>query len=289
MLSRLSARAIFKPQSFFGLSFTRPASAEVAVTEPKPEEKKFIESSYVDFDPSIPVTKLNDDHVPLPSPFNGPERDLVNFPKIARLENTSPCRMIFIPEEWFKFMYPKLGVCGPYTLGIGLMAMLVSKEIYIVDDAEFKHTLAFFTWAYIIAKSGLGKKLVDWNNSLREGEADRMRAFRKQNEQDRIDAIEHEKKEQWRQDGKKILFQAKKEGIALQMEAAYRENVMNLYNQVKKRLDYQVEVGKIESRVRQQFMVEWVVRSVQDAIAAQPEKETLKKCIADLNSLAAKA
>ena len=54
-------------------------------------------------------------------------------------------------------------------------------------------------------------------------------------------------------------------------------------------MDYQVEVGKIESRVRQQFMVEWVVKNVQAAIASQPEKETLKKCIADLNLLAAKA
>ncbi|XP_065202414.1 ATP synthase subunit b, mitochondrial-like [Planococcus citri] len=289
MLSRLSARAIFKPQSFFGLSYARPASTEVVKTEEQPAEKKFIESSYVDFDPEKPVTQLKADYIPLPSPFHGPERDLVNFPKPVRLENTSPCRMVFIPEEWFKFLYPKLGVAGPYTLGIGIMATLISKEFYLIDDAEFKHTVAFFIWIYIFAKSPLGKMAADWNASLGKEESDRMRNFRKQNEKDYTDAIDHEKKEQWRQEGKKLLFQAKKEAIALQLEAAYRQNIMNLYQQVKKRLDYQVEVGKIESRVRQQFMVEWVVRSVQDAIAAQPEKETLKKCISDLNLLAAKA
>lgn len=60
-----------------------------------------------------------------------------------------------------------------------------------------------------------------------------MRKFRSDNEQDRVDAINHEKKEQWRQEGKKLLFLAKKEAIGLQLEATYRENIMNLYNQVK--------------------------------------------------------
>lgn len=289
MLSRLSARAIFKPQSFFGLSYARPASTEVAKTEAAPVEVKFVESSFVDFDPSKPVTKLNDDNVPLPSPFDGPERDLVNFPKPVRLAETAPCRLVFIPEEWFKFLYPKLGVSGPYTLGIGIAAYLISKEIYLIDDAEFKHTVAFFAWVYVLAKSGLGKKFADWNASLLEEEATDMRNWKQRNVQERVDAIAHEKKEQWRQEGKKILFQAKKDAIGLQLEAAYRQNMINLYNQVKRKLDYQVEVGKIEARVKQQYMVEWIVKSVQDAIASQPEKETLKKCIADLNLLAAKA
>ncbi|XP_065211808.1 ATP synthase F(0) complex subunit B1, mitochondrial-like [Planococcus citri] len=137
MLSRLSARAIFKPQSFFGLSYARPASTEVVKTEEQPEK---------------PVTQLKADYIPLPSPFHGLERDLVNFPKPVRLENTSPCRMVFIPEEWFKFLYPKLGVAGPYTLGIGIMETLISKEFDLIDDAEFKHS---------VAKSPLGKMAAD--------------------------------------------------------------------------------------------------------------------------------
>ena len=73
-----------------------------------------------------------------------------------------------------------------------------------------------------------------------------MRAFRQTNEQDRIDAIEHEKKEQWRQEGKKILFQAKKEAIGLQLEAAYRQNLMNLYQQVQynDRLHLSINLGE---------------------------------------------
>lgn len=36
-------------------------------------------------------------------------------------------------------------------------------------------------------------------------------------------------------------------------------------------------------------MVDYVINKVKEAIAAQSEKETLRKCIADLNLLAAKA
>lgn len=46
------------------------------------------------------------------------------------------------------------------------------------------------------------------------------------------EAIEAEKKEQWRAEGALLLMDAKKENIALQLEAAFRERAMNVYNEV---------------------------------------------------------
>lgn len=54
-------------------------------------------------------------------------------------------------------------------------------------------------------------------------------------------------------------------------------------------MDYQVEVAKIDARIKRQYMVEWTINKVKQAITPEHEKEALKKCIADLDILAARA
>jgi F-type H+-transporting ATPase subunit b len=100
-------------------------------------------------------------------------------------------------------------------------------------------------------------------------------------------AIKDEQHAQWQTDGQKILIEAKKENVALQLESEFRRRQMQVFNEVKRRLDYQLEQVNIQRRLQQKHMVDWVVNNVVKSISPQQEKDMLAKCISDLKGLSA--
>lgn len=208
----------------------------------------------------------------------------VGFQRPIRGLEAAPVRCGFIPEEWFQFFYKKTGVTGPYVFGFSLFTYLASKEIYVMEHEHYNGISFAALLIIIIKKFGpVVKKSLD-------DQVDKLEAEMDQNRIDQItaadEAIEHEKTEQWRADGQLLLNDAQKENVALQLEAAYRERLAQVFNEVKRRLDYQVDIQLVERRVKQKHLVNWVSSKVLGSITPDQDKETISKCIADLGAMA---
>ena len=221
------------------------------------------------------MVTLNDD--------KDPARDLVNFPRPKAIKYAEGTRLFFLPDSWFRALYPKIGVTGPYTLTLGLLSFLLSKEL-IVWEEEMQIGLSMcIVLGVAMQKFGpqVHKSLqqatdtYDWLWYRWRGDA-----IARLNEY--IDAI---KKNQSSLDGQSILFEAKKENLALQTEAEYRRRLVAVHNEVKRKLDYQVASDQARQRFEQNHMVNWILKSVEDAVSRQSEKEILTKCIGDLKAL----
>ncbi|CAH0731310.1 unnamed protein product, partial [Brenthis ino] len=211
-------------------------------------------------------------------------RDEKNFPRPVRATEPGKVRLGFIPEEWFQFFHSKTGVTGPYTFGVGLTTYLFSKEIYVMEH-EYYTGLSIFLMVYY-ASTKFGPKLAVWLDKEVENVEKEWNEGRVQTLKSLEEAIAGEKEAQWRAQGQELLIEAKKENVLLQLEAAYRERMMNAYLEVKRRLDYQLEKTNVERRIAQKNMVDWIVTNVTKAITPDQEKQALDRCIADLAALA---
>lgn len=84
----------------------------------------------------------------------------------------------------------------------------------------------------IYAVKKFGPAMGNWLDKEVEKVDLEMNAGRTESIQAAKDAIAVEKKEQERAAASKMLFDAKRENVALQLEAAYRANLLKVYNEV---------------------------------------------------------
>lgn len=84
------------------------------------------------------------------------------------------------------------------------------------------------------------------------------------------------------------IYEAKRENLLLQQEAEYRRRLMEVYQEVKRKLDYQVAIEDAKKNFTRKHLVNWVIDNVNKNVNADLEKAVLKQCVLDLKVLSEK-
>jgi len=258
-------------------------AAPAPTTETSTEKKASIWDKFGEI--YVPSRKIQ----PMPKDFKEfPERDTVNFPHDVLKMWPNKVRLGFIPDSWFLFFYRKTGVTGPYLFGWGLVTFMLQKEILVLEPG-WKHLPPLLILLFFAHKFA-GAPLNRWLDSEMNKQLDAKEKWRNDQQDDLKDAIQTEK---YLQDCYRsmipLMYEAKRENVHLQLEASYRDRVHQVYQEVKRRMDYLAESEEAKRRFEQRHMVQWIVDQVKKSITDQFEKNYLNQCIVDLKSLSKSA
>jgi len=219
-------------------------------------------------------------------PHDAPERDFVNFPPLRVPEQAGKVRVGLVPDEWFKAMYDKTGVCGPYILFWGAVATMLSKEIFVywADTAE---QLVFLT--SVIAISKLYGKQIGQFLDREADKANKAEVADLENQTREIDEkIQANQALETLPEANQIIHAAKREAVDLQLEAAFRQRLAQVHQEVKRRLDYQVAVQGVYKRVEREQAINFILGQVNKSIGPAQEKESFQSGLNTLKALSKK-
>jgi len=219
-------------------------------------------------------------------PHDAPERDMVNFPPRRQPVNPGKLRIGLVPDEWFQFMYNKTGVTGPYILFWGGLTTLLSKEYFVpwVDTPEHLVFLGVLVAVSKLYGPNIGAMLDKLSTQKDQAYVNELKDSTKH-----IDAqIAENAALKSLPEANTLIHAAKRENIHLQLEAALRQRLAAVYNEVKKRLDYQVALQNVHKRVEREQAISYILDGVQKSIGPAQEKEAFASGLNQLKLLSQK-
>lgn len=219
--------------------------------------------------------------------YTNPERDLKNFPVEVPPEFNPPTRMIIFPDSWWANLYPKMGTSGPYVLSVGGILTLFGKE-YILMDHTMAEAYAFAAGTFFIwykARDFIIKTNTEGSKEMNDANWNTPKAVAKK---EYADAIQNMETAIWQEEGQKYLYEAKREGVDLQLEAVYRQRLAEARSEIKKRLDYQLAKETAVKNFEHNYMTRWIIDGVVKGITPEQEKASIAQCLGDLKVIAAR-
>jgi F-type H+-transporting ATPase subunit b len=82
------------------------------------------------------------------------------------------------------------------------------------------------------------------------------------------------------------LADARKDIVNMALETAYRERMKQMYEAVKRRLDYQVALQNARKDFERTNMLNWITSEVKKSITAKQEQDSLQACLNQLRQIA---
>lgn len=83
------------------------------------------------------------------------------------------------------------------------------------------------------------------------------------------------------------FFDIMQNQVELQAEVTYRKRLLEVETEIKKRLDYQVEMQNVQRAIEEKHIAAWVEKEVLKSIAEQKDEDTFQACINNLEEMAA--
>jgi len=200
------------------------------------------------------------------------------------------------PQEnksaWYQKAWPawqmyknRAGESAGPTFTFGLLAYLVSKEIYIIGDETL--LLGIYGIAFYHLIKGVGPTVGNMLDNHRKEILDTMSKGRNDSIALIEDAIAGAKEGEAALEHRQELFDIIKANNEMRLELEYRTRLQEVESEVKKRLDYQIDLQNLEKQVEEDHIISWVEKQVVGSLTAKHETDAIGQCIKDLDTLAA--
>lgn len=171
------------------------------------------------------------------------------------------------------------------TVFVGSSAIyLLSKEFYVINAESYLLGAMALTLWLLLRSAQPGMQA--WFENLRQEE---IAKFTKEKDVKvaniSADLVQIKAAEELL-DTRAELFTAVSANNEMALEVQYRENLAEVEREVKKRLDYQLDLQALQAKIEHEHIAQWVTSEVVQSITPQQEAEAIAQCIAEIESLA---
>lgn len=180
------------------------------------------------------------------------------------------------------FLQEKTGVTGAWTLGVGVSAYLISKELYVMGS-ETVIGVVLGGIIYAIMRN-IGTPVAEFLDGKSQGIHDLLSTEKNSRKKEVEDDLAVQASVESELELRHDIFDVMKENNAMRIEEEYRRRLHQVTNTVKRRLDYQVDVEQAQRKFEQQHMVQWLEGTVTELVRGKQD-ESLAQCMSDLKKM----